>query len=305
MTGLVLLAFLGAGNTHREGKYATNVLHGLSWLIRQEKANGDLRGQGRMYSQGIATLAMSEALGMSNDPKLRDPVQRAAEFIVAAQNPSSGGWRYVPGDFGDTSVFGWQLMALKSASLAGIEIPDTTWQKARGWLHRVGSGRHRGLAAYQPTEPATPPMTAEALVCRVFLGESTDNPTLREAADYLMLYKPQWQKLNLYYWYYGTLACFQMSGDYWTQWNSSVRDVLINHQVRDGHAAGSWDPMVGVDPWGREGGRVYSTALAALCLEVYYRFLPVQSLTADDPAGKGITSRTDAPNENSKPARNR
>jgi hypothetical protein len=283
ITGLALLAFLGAGNTHWEGKYATNVLAGLNWLIQQEKSNGDLRGTGRMYSQGIATLALSEALAMSGDQKLREPVERAVQFIIAAQNQTTGGWRYLPGQYGDTSVFGWQLMALKSASLSGINVPDTTWQKARGWLHLVGSGRHRGLAAYQPTEAATPPMTAEALVCRVFLGESTDNPTLVEAADYLMQYKPQWIRLNLYYWYYGTLACFQMGGEYWSQWNSSVRDVLISHQVREGHAAGSWDPNATLDPWGREGGRVYSTALAALSLEVYYRFLPVQSLTSDEP----------------------
>jgi hypothetical protein len=305
ITGLVLLAFLGAGNTHWEGKYPTNVLGGLNWLIQQEKTNGDLRGSGRMYSQGIATLALSEALAMSGDPKLREPVEKAVQFIIVAQNPSSGGWRYIPGQYGDTSVFGWQLMALKSASLAGIHVPDTTWQKARGWLHLVGSGRHRGLAAYQPNEGATPPMTAEALVCRVFLGESTDSPTLREAADYLMQYKPQWTRLNLYYWYYGTLACFQMSGDYWTQWNTSVRDVLISHQVRDGHAAGSWDPNATLDPWGKEGGRVYSTALAALCLEVYYRFLPVQSLTAEDSTKDPIPQRQLDADRAYQPARNR
>jgi hypothetical protein len=290
VTGLVLLAFLGAGNTHWEGKYATNVLRGLNWLIQQEKPNGDLRGGGRMYSQGIATLALSEALAMSNDPKLRVPVERAAQFIIQAQNPSSGGWRYLPGQYGDTSVFGWQLMAIKSASLAGIDVPDITWQRARGWLNLVGSGRHRGLAAYQPTETPTPPMTAEALVCRVFLGETTDSQTLREAADYLMQYKPQWSRLNLYYWYYGTLACFQMGGEYWSQWNASMRDVLISHQVKDGHASGSWDPNTTIDPWGREGGRVYSTALAALCLEVYYRFLPVQSVTGEDSQTKDMAT---------------
>jgi hypothetical protein len=283
VTGLVLLTFLGAGNTHWEGKHATVVLNGLNWLLAQMKPNGDLRGTGRMYSQGIATVALSEAYGMSGDDKLREPVERAVKFIVAAQNPTTGGWRYLPGQYGDTSIFGWQLMALKSASLAGIEVPETTWQKSRTWLQLVGSGRHRGLAAYQPTEQATPPMTAEALACRVFLGESTDSPTLREAADYLMQYPPQWHRENLYYWYYGTVATFQMGGDYWSRWNNSLRDILIEHQARDGHAAGSWDPNPTVDTWGKEGGRVYSTALATLCLEVYYRFLPIQSLTSGDP----------------------
>jgi hypothetical protein len=291
VTGLVLLAFLGAGNTHWDGKYSTNVRNGLNWLILQQKPTGDLRGTGRMYSHGIASLALSEAFGMSGDTKLNDPVQRAVDFIVKAQNQSTGGWRYLPGQYGDTSVFGWQLMALKSASLAGIQVPDATWQKARGWLHLVGSGKHRGLAAYQPTEAATPPMTAEGLVCRVFLGESIESPTLVEAADYLMQYKPQWTRLNMYYWYYGTLACFQMGGEYWPKWNTSVRDVLISHQIREGHATGSWDPNASLDPWGKEGGRVYSTALAALCLEVYYRFLPVQSLTSEESPAKGLPAQ--------------
>jgi hypothetical protein len=295
VTGLVLLTFLGAGHTHWEGKHATVVLSGLNWLLTQMKPNGDLRGTGRMYSQGIATLALSEAYGMSGDDKLREPVERAVKFIVAAQNPTTGGWRYLPGQYGDTSIFGWQLMALKSASLAGIEVPETTWQKSRKWLQLVGSGRHRGLAAYQPkevapTEQPTPAMTAEALACRVFLGESTDSPTLREAADYLMQYPPQWHRENLYYWYYGTVACFQMGGDYWSRWNNSLRDILIEHQTRDGHAAGSWDPNPNVDTWGKEGGRVYSTALATLCLEVYYRFLPIQSLTSGDPPATDAAS---------------
>jgi hypothetical protein len=302
ITGLVLLAFLGAGNTHWEGKYSSNVLSGLNWLISQEKSDGDLRATGRMYSQGIASLALSEALAMSGDTKLRDPVQRAVGFIIAAQNTSTGGWRYLPGQYGDTSIFGWQLMALKSASLSGIEVPETTWQRARHWLTLVGSGRSQGLAAYQPTERPTPAMTAEALVCRVFLGDPPDHPALREAADYLMQYTPHWSRLNLYYWYYGTLATFQMGGAYWQTWNSSMRDALIEHQSRQGHAAGSWDPNPTLDPWGKEGGRVYSTALATLCLEVYYRFLPVQSLTGEEPAASGQgTSR----NSGSAPASNR
>jgi len=104
-----------------------------------------------------------------------------------------------------------------------------------------------------------------------------------------MQYPPQWHRENLYYWYYGTVACFQMGGDYWQRWNSSLRDMLIEHQAREGHEAGSWDPNPTLDTWGKEGGRVYSTALATLCLEVYYRFLPIQSITSV-PRGKSYES---------------
>ncbi len=281
VTGLVLLAFLGAGHTHQSGKYDVQVVNGLNWLVAQQKSSGDLRGTGRMYSQGIATLALSEAFGMTGDAKLRDPVERAVKFIVNAQNPSSGGWRYLPGQFGDTSILGWQVMALKSASIADVPVPDATWIKARNWLTTVGSGPSRGLASYLPGEQPTPTMTAEALACRLFMGSTADDPAVRAAADYLMDYLPQPGRQNLYYWYYGTVASFQIGGTHWQRWNASLRDQLIARQVRDNHAAGSWDPAG--DPWGIEGGRVYTTALATLCLEVYYRFLPLQSLSATEP----------------------
>ena len=281
VTGLVLLTFLGAGHTHRSGKYGLPVVNGLNWLLAQQKPSGDLRGTGKMYSQGIATLALSEAYGMTGDPKLRDPVERAAKFIVGAQNPTSGGWRYEPGQVGDTSILGWQLMALKSAALAGVQVPDSTWQKARLWLNTVGSGRNRGLASYLPGEKPSEAMTAEALMCRLFMGMSNEDAVAREAADYLMDYLPQPGRQNLYYWYYGTVASFQMGGDYWKRWNASLRDQLIAKQERAGHATGSWEPSS--DPWGLEGGRIYATALATLSLEVYYRFLPLQSLNSKGP----------------------
>ena len=280
LTGLVLLAFLGAGHTHQAGSYADPVSRAIDWLLAQQKPNGDLRGPGRMYSQGIATLALSEALGMTGDPRLRNPVERAVRFIVAAQHPTSGGWRYDPGNYGDTSIFGWQLMALKSASLVDVAVPDSTWQKARGWLSIVGSGRARGLASYLPGEAVTPAMTAEALACREFLGATASDPAVREAAEYIMNYLPHRERQNLYYWYYGTVALFQIGGPQWDKWNTALRDLLISQQRRDGHAAGSWEPRG--DPWGNEGGRVYTTALSTLCLEVYYRYLPLQSIGTDE-----------------------
>ena len=39
-------------------------------------------------------------------------------------------------------------------------------------------------------------------------------------------------------------------------------------QETEGHEAGSWDP---IGQWSKWGGRIYSTALNALTLEVYYR----------------------------------
>ena len=82
--------------------------------------------------------------------------------------------------------------------------------------------------------------------------------------------------MNLYYWYYGTLAMFQYGGDRWQTWNESLRDLLVADQIRTGPMAGTWDPKG--DEWGLHGGRMYSTAMATMCLEVYYRYLPLYKM---------------------------
>jgi hypothetical protein len=77
---------------------------------------------------------------------------------------------------------------------------------------------------------------------------------------------------NLYYWYYGSLALFQLQDEAWRPWNAALQTELLSLQRKEGELAGSWDPNT---VWGGYGGRVYSTAMAALCLEVYYRYLPL------------------------------
>jgi hypothetical protein len=96
--------------------------------------------------------------------------------------------------------------------------------------------------------------------------------------QYLLDHQPRLSELNLYYWYYGTLAMYQYGGKPGERWNAAVRDPLIDQQVADGDNAGSWDPN---GPWGRYGGRLYSTAVATLTLEVYYRLLPLYRMNED------------------------
>jgi len=228
----------------------------------------------------MATFALGEAYGMTGDENLREPVRRAVARTLRDQNPTSGGWRYYPGDPGDTSQLGWQLMALKSAELAGIPMPDVTQRGAVRFLESVRAGQHGGLASYRPGERPTRPMTAEALACRQFLGLFPDYSLAREAGDYLLAELPGQGAKNFYYWYYGTLAMFQLQGPHWERWNSSLRTTLVRSQRKSGPLAGSWDTDT---VWGSYGGRVYTTALGALCLEVYYRFLPLYVEVASGP----------------------
>ncbi len=288
MTGLALLAMVAAGNTHRQGLYQENVLRGLGYLIESQSGNGNLAGQATdfaaMYCHGMAAFALSEAYGMTGDVQLRDPVRRAVAYSAATQNPTTGGWRYQQGDDGDTSQLGWQLMALKSAELAGIPVAERTWQGAARFLNRVSSGSYQGLAAYRPNERISRPMTAEALVCRQFLGLSPESAAAKEAGDYLLGELPgEAGVANLYYWYYGTLGMYQLQGAHWQRWNDALQQTLVGMQRKEGALSGSWDPDT---LWGGYGGRVYSTALAVLCLEVYYRYLPLYLQSAEESLSK-------------------
>jgi len=276
VTGLAVLAFLGAGQTHQDGKHATKVRRGLEFLARSQAADGNLAGNAelfaRMYCHGMATLALGEAYGMTGDPGLRPFLERALGYTMRSQHPVTGGWRYQPGDEGDTSQLGWQLMSLHSAELAGLPIPAETRAGMIRFLNTVATGPQRGLASYRPRTAPSRTMTAEALVCRMFLGLKQDESAVHEAVTYLLQETPQGGPFNEYYWYYATLALFQVQGPAWEAWNGALQERLLAAQETSGTLAGSWPTNT---VWGGYGGRVYTTAMNALCLEVYYRHLPL------------------------------
>jgi hypothetical protein len=290
VTALAVLAFLGAGYTHEEGKYADNVDRALRWLIAQQKSDGNLgadAGHFAMnYCHAIATYAIAEAYGMQNDPTsntmLREPLLRGVRYVLQNQNPD-GGWRYLKGQKSDISMSGWHLMALKSAEIAGVNIPRSAKAEVVAFLKARSLGTYGGLAGYREELPPSASMTAEAMFCKQMLGMRRDNAASREAAEYLLARLPTRETFNEYYWYYGTLAMYQFGGDGWNSWNGAIRDLLISVQRTDGDYAGSWDP---IGPWALYGGRIYSTALSTLCLEVYYRFLPLYQMGQVETAPK-------------------
>ena len=272
LTGLALLCFLAADHTPaKDGPYRKTAEKGIEFLLSQQKPNGDLRGGGQMYGHAIATLALAEAALMTGEQRYRHAAVRAAEFIVKAQNAQTGGWRYKPGQPGDTSVFGWQVMALRSVEHLGYKLPARTRKGAFRWLKRVGAGKCGMLAGYKGRNP-TAAMTAEAVFSRILLGQRLTEAQEKEADAYLMAQPPGRGRRNFYYWYYASLAMMQMQTRNWPKWNAKMRDVLLKLQQRSGELAGSWDTNT---HWGSRGGRVYTTSLATLTLEVYYRYLPM------------------------------
>src|SRR5262249_10879327 len=156
-----------------------------------------------MYAHGLATIAVCEAYGMTSDPTLRASAQRALNYIRAAQS-EGGGWRYEPRQGGDTSVVGWQLMALKSGQMAGLEVDDSknpTSAKATQFLNSVNSADGRGYGSMSP-DP-TPTMTAVGLLCRLYLGTGPRNSGVISGVNYLKEYPPG-RVNSIYYSYYAT-----------------------------------------------------------------------------------------------------
>jgi hypothetical protein len=281
-TGLALLPFLGAGQTPERGIYSEHVKRGLAWLIHAQKSNGDLRsGSGNMYAHGIASIALCEAFMLTKDESLRKPAQKAIDFIIKAQDTKSGrrsgGWRYSPGESGDLSVVGWQLMALQSARHAGLNVPKSVLDRADRFLDSVQSGKHGGLYSYIAGRQPEDAMIAEGLLCREYLGWPADHPGLAEGSKHMLKHLPKPERPNIYYWYYATQAMHHLGGEEWDTWNTAARETLIELQSDQGHEAGSWDPAGGAIGGHdiQAGGRLYMTSLAICTLEVYYRHLPI------------------------------
>lgn len=276
-TGLGLLPFLGAGQTHREGQFKPTVEKALYWLIKdQNKRTGQFRSHGggnmHMYAQAIATLALCEAYTLTRDPQLREPAQRAVNYIVKAQH-RDGGWRYQPNTPGDTSVLGWQLMALRSAQIAYLKVPDETFDKVEPFLNSVQADKKGGRYGYKPGFGATAPMTAEGLLCRQYTGWPRDHEGMQDGVSWMLYFHPpDRDQPNIYYWYYATQVLHHYGGAEWHAWNPQMRNLLVDTQVKRGEMGGSWHPR---GPHAHQGGRIYMTALALLTLEVYYRHLPL------------------------------
>jgi len=277
-TGLAILSFLGAGHTHRSEhvRFQKNVDKGLKYLVSQMKhgkEGGDLRGQvvsnEGMYAHAIATLALCEAYGLTRDEKLMGPAQQAINFIVSAQDPKKGGWRYAPQQPGDTTVTGWQVMALKSAKSSGLKVPEHTLSGATKFLDSVQTA---GGSRYGYDHAGgNPPMTAIGLLCRMYLGWKPNSVPLKRGVQYLSNKGPS--PGDIYYDYYATQVLHHWGGPEWKKWNEVLRDYLIESQAKEGDAAGSWKPTG--DRGAGAGGRLYQTCLSVMTLEVYYRYLPL------------------------------
>ncbi len=297
--------------TGKHEHFVTCLKKAVRYMLKQQTMRtGDPARDGRYgseaseqwtYSHAIATMAMAELLLMSNDFKLKKSVREATKLCLRAQNDGRG-WRYgiKPGD-NDTSVTGWMVLALKTAKQCRLGLPKGAFQNsfegALKWFDYAtasngkvgynvpgdeGSRLAAGHANPYPFSKELSCMTAVGVLCRLFSGESRRVASIRSGVDILSQQPPVWSEqkgrslstINIYYWYYATYAMFQFGGKPWLAWNEKMQKALIDTQRAEykddsPEVDGSWDP---IGEWGISGGRVYSTALGAMTLEVYYRF---------------------------------
>jgi hypothetical protein len=288
-TSLILLCYYGWGAKHNEaGPYQKNVKKGIGWLLKEMKKDkdgnftGDLctdHGSNGMYDQGMATIALCEAYGLTKDKTILEPAQKAVTFIVRAQNKQIGGWRYRPQQSSDTSVFGWQYMALKSAQLAGLEVPEETFRLAEKWLDHVGGGKHGGVYGYTRPGGNQGAMIGTGMFCRQLAKIEPRDPRMMEGAQFMSAHPLKAENIDFYYLYYATLALYQHQGKIWTDWNTRMKEILTSAQIKTGSNAGTWDPQGG---HGAPMGRLVTTALGTLSLEVYYRILPIYGFRSSE-----------------------
>jgi len=287
-TAFGLLPYLAAGYTHQSGPYQKQVAAGLKWMLaHQDQNSGSLAADvgNNMYVHGLASIVLAEGYALTHDQQLGKAAQLAIRFIESAQSPIHGGWRYVPrSETGDTSVVGWQVMALKSAQMGGLQVNPQSLEGAKKFLKSVTSGSKGGYFGYdQPGN--SPAMTSVGLLCQQYMGAVRGDEGIREGVEYIKTNPPTLSYRNCYYWYYATQVMHNMQGSEWDRWNREMRTIWVETQARDRDKCdfGSWDPEKPTKDLGHteQGGRVMLTSIGLLTLEVYYRYLPLYKIMGD------------------------
>jgi len=300
-TGLALLSFFGAGHDHFDGPHSDTVRRGLEFLLSVQKEDGDLylpadnlsNSCSWLYSHGIASMALCEAVGMTGDAIVKPAAEKACRFITASQHPQLGGWRYAPRSEADLSVSGWMLVALRSGQLAGVQTDDGSLAGVRKLLDASTTPSDPTRYAYNPrnaqqrrSQLSSACMTAVGALMKLHTGTPVADPGVAESARLLAALKPAYgtpkqRTRDSYLWYYSSQVLVHAGGAGWDPWYGSLVDTLSATQETSGPAAGSWDPLGAVpDRWGDYGGRIYVTALHLLALEVPARHLPTYSAGA-------------------------
>jgi len=283
MTGLALLTFLAHGETPGSEEFGETVEKAIRWLIDHRDKAG---GWPRRYEHAIAAYAVCEAYALTRVPLVKEAAEGATEIIIKGQR-ETGGWRYlldpVQDKNDDTSCMGWCAQALKAAKMAGMpneKLDDCMRLAIKGFQKNAHPAGGFGYTA-----PGRGGLTGVGVLCLQLLG-ATRLPECRKGLALLEQATFNWEGGGTfnqnYYWYYITQAKFHEGGETWNRWNRLFAPVLVENQTiikeaikgPDGKLKdiGFWD--MPRDLSGHTDGPVMNTALCALQLQVYYRYLP-------------------------------
>ncbi len=276
LTAQALLAYLGSGYDHQTpNKYKQTVRKGIDLLIAQQAADGHCGLTLTTHAQ--AAQALAEAYGMTNDPLLRQPVQRAIDRLLALRIAGADGAALAWGGAGstDTTVTLAAVQALRSAYAAGLPVGDGL-DRAKVWLDGVAkTAAPGGFPARWSPAGAQGDETEAGLLTAILLGRKAGDPLIDGLVAALLtkrLPAPATLPADLQRVLWATTALLQVGGAPWTAWNAAYRDILINTQRKgDGCFDASWDAQGQSGPDAAR-GRLQSTLHVQLTLEVYYRY---------------------------------
>ena len=294
LTGLSLLTFLAHGETTSSTNYSRTVENAIRFLLAKQRANGtfvNVNTQEGPYEHGIASYAMCEAYGLTRIPELKPAMEKAVQVILNGQQPG-GGWdyRYSKGGRRDTSVAGWQIQALKAALIAGAENPDIrkSLAKAADDLKKACDPVTGKFHYTDRSSQTSESITGVAVLCLDLIGQG-DSKEARQGLSALTKALCKWEaapEWAMYGWYYITQAKFQEGGSEWKRWNNQFARAFTGSQNKDG----SWTAPKEDE---RKYGPAYSTTLAALTLQVYYRFLPTYKAIEIDKKVASLSDKGD------------
>ncbi|MEZ6142482.1 MAG: prenyltransferase/squalene oxidase repeat-containing protein [Zavarzinella sp.] len=272
ITGYALMAFMSQGHVPNKGKYGPEVSKGIRFLVASSRdGDGYLVGArgGNMYCHGMATLALSQAWGMSGsnkggDEDLKKVLKKAVDLIVRSQS-SNGGWRYSPSPSGaDISVTIMQVMALRGAKDSGLHVPDKTLDKALEYIDSCYDSRSGGYLYMPQSGSAGFARTAAGICVLKLCGQYEKN--IGKSVTYL---KQNMKDPREHFWYghyYACHAMHQVGGKDWQDYYATITDKFLKMQQSDGH----WSKS---EP--HSAGTVYQTAIAVIALSVPAEYLPI------------------------------
>ncbi|MDG3008273.1 prenyltransferase/squalene oxidase repeat-containing protein [Paludisphaera mucosa] len=276
MTGLAGTALLAHGDTPTRGKYSKTVQGAVEFLVRCATETGLITGPGQdggipMHGHGFALMFLASVYGMITKEALRKQVQttvRKAVTLTSQGQSGAGGWTYTPGTGDEGSVTVTQVQALRAAQNAGFLVPQAVIEEAVKYLDKCRTPE--GGIQYSLSSPSGPrlPISAAA-VATLYNAGQFDGPIATDCLKYVWdQFKANdgWSKGGGHDYYAHLYASqgFYMAGDaYWDEYFPKTREQLIAQQQPDGS-------------WNGDGiGQVFGTSVAAIILQLPFKFLPV------------------------------